>query len=87
MLYSTSLGQTRTPVMSCPHCSYLVEGSCLVCTEGNQHPACEGCVNGRLQPRPWYKHEIVLAVATATLVSIASAIIVHQVKARTTLLK
>jgi len=88
-MYHTApaLGQTRTPVMSCPHCSYLMEGSCVVCPDGDPHPACEDCVGGRLPPRPWYRHELVIAVTTATIVSIASAILVQQVKARTELLK
>lgn len=87
MYVPPALGQTRTPVMTCPHCSYLVEGSCVICPNGHPHPSCEGCLDGRLPPRPWYRHELVIAITTATMVSIASAILVQQVKARTALLK
>jgi hypothetical protein len=86
-VYHSPIGQLRTPVMSCPHCSYLVEGSCVVCPDGDPHPACEGCKNGRLPPQPWYKNDLAIAIMTSTVVAISSAIIMGQVRARTKLLK
>ena len=69
---------TRQVFMSCPPCSYLVEGSCVVCGAADQHPACQYCVAGIYQPpkAAWYKSEILLAVATATVVSVVSALLV-----------
>lgn len=84
--YRSALGQpTRTAVLSCPHCSYLVEGECVICEDDDPHPACQGCVGGRLPPLPWYKTDLFVSIMTATVVSIASAIIVAQVKKRTKL--
>jgi hypothetical protein len=63
---------------TCPHCSYLVNGSCLICEPGNPHPGCEGCIGGRPAPSPWWKHEIFLGVALGVAVSVLSAVaVVH----------
>ena len=76
------LGQTtRTPFMTCPNCSYLVDGTCVICGANDPHPACENCVAGHYQPppEPWYKHDIFLAVTTATIASVMSAIAISQI--------
>jgi hypothetical protein len=72
---------TRQVFMSCPPCSYLVEGTCVVCDPADEHPACQHCVAGQYQPpKPsWYESELLLAVMTATVVSVASAIVVSRV--------
>jgi hypothetical protein len=74
------IGQTRVAVLSCPHCSYLVEGTCVICENDDPHPACESCVDGRLPPVPWYQRDLFLAIATSTVVAISSAIIVTKIR-------
>jgi len=73
------LGQTRAAVFVCPHCSYLSNGGCTVCEDGDTHPGCEGCQEGRLPPLPWYRGELFLTIATSLVVSIASGIVVQRI--------
>lgn len=80
------LGETRPAVLSCPQCSYLLAGTCVVCEDGDAHPACDNCANGRLLPPPWYKRDLFLAIATSTLVAVTSTIIIAEIR-RTRLLK
>lgn len=61
---------------TCPPCSYLSEGSCLVCKDGDTHPGCAGCVGGRPAPRPWYVSDFFVAMTTAVVASVAVALIV-----------
>lgn len=74
------LGDTFPVVTTCPHCSYLWDGKCIVCPDGDPHPACEGCVGGRLPRPPWYRSELFIALATTVAVSVATAIIVPRVE-------
>lgn len=62
------------PITTCPHCSKLVNGTCEVCPNGDLHPSCSMCVDGRLK-LPWYRNELVIAVGTTVVVSVASALI------------
>lgn len=75
-----ALGQTRAVITTCPHCSYLVGGTCVICEDGDPHPGCEGCVNGRLRPPPWWENELFVAISTAVVVSVATAIIVPRLE-------
>lgn len=74
------LGATLPAQATCPQCSYLWEGSCKVCEEGDQHPGCQGCIDGKPEPYPWYKSELVIAITTAVIVSLAVALIVPRVE-------
>ena len=82
-----ALGQTRVAVLTCPHCSYLSGGECLICANDDPHPACEGCVDGRLPKRKWYQGDLAIAIFTATIVSVSTGIIVRQLTKRTKVLK
>lgn len=66
----------RATVTICPPCSYLWDGSCVICDDDDPHPGCEGCMNGRPEPVPWYKSDFFVAVAAATAVSIVSSLVV-----------
>lgn len=80
----TTLGGYRAavgidPITTCPHCSKLIAGTCEICTEGDPHPSCESCINGRLK-LPWYQNELVIAVGTTVVVTVASAIILSALQ-------
>lgn len=79
------LGNPATvPVFTtCPHCSYLVEGTCVVCAEGDEHPSCEYCVGGKYYPpgEAWYRNHVFIAVATAIVVGVTSTLIISRVEA------
>ncbi len=74
------LGAAVPAQATCPACSYLWEGSCKVCADGDQHPGCEGCVGGKLPSPPWYKSELIVAVSSAVVVSLAVALIVPRIE-------
>jgi hypothetical protein len=65
-------------ITTCPHCSVLVQGSCVPCADGQQHPACEECVGGFYTP-PWYRNSTTLAILTTVVVSVVSGLIVTKV--------
>lgn len=67
------------PITTCPHCSKLQDGSCRICFEGDPHPSCESCVDGRLVI-PWYQNELFIAVTTAVVVTVISAVIVNKLQ-------
>lgn len=78
-------GPARTVQMftTCPHCSILRNGECVVCEPGDEnHPSCRHCENGHYNPpsEPWYKQDIVIAIGTAVVVSVASALIIMQIQ-------
>jgi hypothetical protein len=75
-------GNTRPVFTTCPHCSILVEGTCHVCLEGDEHPSCEYCVGGRYYPPPppWYKSQLFLAVCTAVVVAVTSSLMVSRIE-------
>jgi len=69
---------------TCPHCSVLRDGTCWVCGPGDEnHPACLYCENGVYNPpqRPWYKSELMIAISTAVVVSVASGLLIGQIQA------
>lgn len=80
MMYR-SLGSTSVPAQAtCPQCSYLWEGSCKVCVDGDPHPGCEGCVGGRLPMPPWYKSHLVLQIGSLVVASLAVALLVPRIE-------
>jgi hypothetical protein len=68
------------PITSCPHCSILVNGTCVTCSVGVDHPACADCEGGRYRP-PWYRNSLTLTILTTVLVSVASGLILNRVDA------
>lgn len=77
-----ALGASISAQATCPQCSYLWEGSCKVCADGDEHPGCEGCADGKPKRSPWYKSDFMLAVSSATLVSLTVALLVPRIEAR-----
>lgn len=78
MLWGLGADQgTVAAVVSCPPCSYLVEGTCVVCAPMDPHPACRYCETGEYRPPkpPWWKNELLLAIVSATVVATASSLI------------
>jgi hypothetical protein len=77
--YPTAFGQleTRQAVVMCPECTYLKDGNCVVCVGPEDHPACEGCRDGRIV---WYRRPLFISVATAVTVSLIAGVIVAHVK-------
>lgn len=69
------------PITTCPHCSKLVNGSCVVCSPGDLHPSCEFCEEGRIV-MPWYRNELVVAIFTTVVVSVASALILQRIQGK-----
>lgn len=78
-LQPRSLGLGVTPITTCPHCSKLVDGSCVVCGPEDPHPSCENCEGGRLAI-PWYQSELFLAIVTTVAVTVVSSIILSRVQ-------
>jgi hypothetical protein len=79
------LVEAGTPVISaCPQCSKLVNGSCVACAEGEKHPSCLDCTNGRPKETatPWYQTETFRLIFTTVVASVATAIILNQMNKR-----
>jgi hypothetical protein len=74
--------EVRPVFTTCPHCSYLVNGTCVVCQEGDEHPSCAYCVDGKYYPppEPWYKSQLTVAIITAIVVAVTSSIVVGQIE-------
>jgi len=72
-----SLGATQPVFMSCPVCSYLVEGTCVVCQDPAEHPGCQYCEDGEYKPpKPsWYRSEIAGAIITGTIVVVTASVL------------
>ena len=68
-------------ITTCPHCSKLVNGSCLVCADGDPHPSCSNCVGGKHSPprRAWYKSQMVVSASTVVLASVVSTLFLRYV--------
>jgi hypothetical protein len=81
--YPTATGQveSRVAIVTCPECSFLKSGDCVVCVDGDEHPACEGCSDGRTV---WYRRPLFVSVATAVVVSLVAGITVHQIEKHST---
>ncbi len=71
--------EAKLAIVSCPPCSYLRDGECVVCMDGEPHPACNGCEDGDLV---WYRRPLVASIATAVVVSLIATIIVSKVTRR-----
>jgi hypothetical protein len=78
----TPLGAMVPVVTTCPPCSYLWEGKCLVCEEGDTHPGCRGCIDGQLPKPPWYKSDFFVTVTASVLVAVVSTLIVARLERR-----
>lgn len=72
-------GAGVTPITTCPHCSKLVNGSCVVCGPDDIHPSCQSCEKGRLAI-PWYQSELFLGILTTVAVTVASTIILSRIQ-------
>jgi hypothetical protein len=73
------IGLGIAPITTCPHCSKLINNSCVVCGPDDPHPSCESCEEGRLAI-PWYRSELFLAILTTVVVTVASTIIVGRIQ-------
>jgi hypothetical protein len=82
--YQTATGQveTRMATVACPECTYLQDGDCVVCVGPEDHPACDGCRDGRVV---WYRRPLFVSVAMAVTVSLLAGVVVSQIKKRTDL--
>ena len=69
------------PITTCPHCSKLIDGSCEICGPEDPHPSCEFCQEGRIV-LPWHRNELVVAIATTVIVSVASAIMIGWINSK-----
>jgi hypothetical protein len=65
---------------TCPQCSYLRDGSCVVCEPGNPHPGCSRCEGGKPKADPWYRHPLFIGIVTATAVGVISSIVARRVE-------
>lgn len=75
---------SRVAVITCPECSFLKNGDCVVCVTGDDHPACSGCSDGKVV---WYRRPLVVSIATAVVVSVVAGVVVQQVTKRSKFLK
>ena len=77
--YPQATGQveTRMAVVTCPSCTYLQDGNCVVCQNGEDHPSCDGCRDGEVI---WYRRPLFVSVVTAVVVSLAAGVIVKKIK-------
>jgi len=80
--YITPTGQveTRQAIVSCPECTYLSGGDCVVCAGPDDHPSCDGCRDGKVV---WYRRPLFVSVATAVVVSLAAGVIVKKIQKHT----
>ncbi len=77
---ASPFGATVPVVTSCPRCSYLVEGTCLICLNEDPHPGCVKCVDGLPERDPWYLHPLTLAVGSAVVISLTVALVVPRLE-------
>lgn len=77
--YPTATGavETRAAIVSCPTCTYLTGGDCVVCEAPSDHPACDGCRDGAVV---WYRKPVVVNIAAAVVVSIIAGVVVARMK-------
>lgn len=82
--YQTATGQveTRMAIVTCPECTYLRDGNCVVCQSPDDHPSCDGCRNGAVV---WYRRPLFVSVVTAVSVSLLAGVIVNRVRKHTRL--
>lgn len=68
-----------SPFTTCPYCSILVAGSCVPCSNGDTHPSCLDCRDGRFRP-PWYKSELFQTVSLSVAIGVVTALIVRHIE-------
>lgn len=71
--------EAKLAIVSCPECSYLRDGECVVCVDGEAHPACDGCHSGELV---WYRRPIFVSVVTSVAVSLIATLIATKIARR-----
>lgn len=76
-----ALAATVPLITTCPHCSRLVDGTCVVCEDGETHPSCHDCISGRLTP-PLWRNEFLITIATTVVVTVLSGLIVAKLTHR-----
>lgn len=81
---ATGATESRVALVTCPQCSYLKNGDCVVCVTGEDHPGCSGCSDGEIV---WYRRPLFVSVATAIVVSLVAGVVVHQVEKHSALIK
>jgi len=82
---ATLLVDAGTPVISaCPQCSKLVSGSCVACAEGEKHPSCVDCKDGKplVVTTPWYQTETFRLIFTTVAASVVTALILSRMNHR-----
>jgi len=77
--YPRSTGEvsSRVAIVTCPECSFLQDGDCVVCVSGEDHPACSGCSDGKII---WYRRPMFVSIMTAIVVSAVAGVAVHQLE-------
>jgi hypothetical protein len=79
----TQVGQsdTKLAIVSCPPCSYMRDGECVVCMDGEPHPACNGCSGGAVV---WYRTPFFVSLVTSLVASGIVMAIVYGANKRLT---
>jgi hypothetical protein len=75
--------QAEVPVFTtCPHCSYLQDGTCVVCADSDAHPGCTDCVGGQYLPPkpPWWKSQFVSSLAISVTATVISMVLVVKIQ-------
>lgn len=70
---------TKLAIVSCPPCTYLADGHCVVCMDGEAHPGCEGCVDGA---PAWYRRPFFVSLVTSLVVSSVATVVVYKMERR-----
>jgi hypothetical protein len=79
---ATGQVDTRMAVVTCPECTYLKDGDCVVCAGPDDHPSCDGCRDGRVV---WYRRPLFISVTTAVAVSLIAGVVVRKIQKHTKL--
>lgn len=80
LAFGQPFGATQPVITACPHCSYLWEGKCVVCVDGDEHPACTNCAGGLPAKPPWYKSDFFVSVMAGVAITVVSTIIVTRIE-------
>jgi hypothetical protein len=83
--YASPFGVVATMdvITTCPHCSRLVDNSCIVCGPDDQHPSCQHC-EGHIykppkpKPKPFYRSDVFISVMTAVAATVLSSAVLYQ---------
>ncbi len=76
-LRATGDVDTRAAIVTCPTCTYLKDGSCVVCQTSYDHPSCSGCENGEVV---WYRKPFFVSVASAVVISLVAGVAVAHIR-------